>query len=273
MKWCDLRSALLPQEFYKHKSRGIKAIALLLLCAYLALFLSGALAVNRFVTGIYSDIADFVSKADSFSLSDGVFEFNSNAKQCYVEAIDMYLNIDTSLSYTSVPKLDKEYLVYLFIGNDGAYVLFDGYEFKISIAELYSQLGVFTFDDTLAKQYIPQGYGIVNNLIASVSVFIGVVMLVVLILAVLLLSIIVKHVARFAKFGLDYSQVLCISIGSFFYPFVLLAILFIFPNSVLFTAVYFSDLIRIFVAAILLYVIVAFYPLLQQKEKSKQSGK
>ena len=89
----------------------------------------------------------------------------------------------------------------------------------------------------------------------------------------LLLSIIVKYVAKLAKFGLDYSQVLYISVGCFIYPFIALAILFIIPNSVLFTAVYFSDLIRIFVAAILLYVIVAFYPMLQQKEKSKQSSK
>lgn len=273
MKWCDLRSALLPHEFHKHKSRGIKAIALLLLCAYLALFLSGALAVNRFVTGIYSDIAEFVLSADSFSLSDGVFEFNSNTKQCYIKAVDTYLHIDTSLSYTSASKPEEDHLAYLFLGNDGAYIYFDGLEFRISIAELYSQMGVFSFDDTLAKQYVPQGYGIVNNLVASISVFLCAVMLVVLVLAVLLLSIIVKHVARFAKFGLDYSQVLYISAGSFIYPFIALAILFIFPNSVLFTAVYFSDLIRIFVAAILLYVIAAFYPMLQQKEKSKQSGK
>ena len=273
MKWCEIRSALLPQEYSKHKSRGIKAIALLLLCAYLAVFLSGTIAVNRFVSGIYSDIAEFVLQSESFNLSNGTFEYNSNTKKCYVESLDAYIYIDTDTSYTSAPANEEKHLAYIFIGYDGAYILFDGIEFKVSIAELYAQMGAFAFDDALAKEYIPQGYGIVTNLVVCISVFLCVLLLVVLFAVILLLSLIVRFVVKLAKLSLDYSQILYICTGSFIWPFLVFTVLFVFPNSLLFSAVYLSDLIRIFVAAVLLYVIIALYPMLLQKEKSKSSGK
>lgn len=268
MKWTDIKSALLPHKYFSHKSRSIKTACLLLLCAYVTAFLCVTFSVKNFTGDIYGDITEFISAADDFSLAGDKFTFISEQKSCYIENIDFILTVDSDADYRDIPEnTDRTPLIYAFIAGNGVYVNFDGIEYSASISEIFNEVGEFDFTKTYVSGYLSGNTNILFNLVFSVLVFVALLFVFVTAIAVLLVSLIIRLIKALIKCRLDFKQILFISIGSLIYPILFTGVVFVFPNSILFVAVYFFDILRLLAAAVLLYVLFAIYPFFTSSSK------
>lgn len=268
MKLADIKSALLPHKYFSHKSRNVKTACILLLCAYVIAFLCITFSVKNFTGDIYSDITEFIYSADDFYLVGDKFTFISEQNSCYVQNIDFVLTVDSNADYHDVPEsTDRTPLIFAFVAGNGIYVNFDGFEYSASISEIFNEVGEFDFTKTYISGYLSGNTNIIFNLVFSVLVFIALLFVFVVLIAVLLISLIVRAVKSLIKCQLDFKQVMFISIGSLIYPILFSGIVFVFPNSILFIAVYFFDILRLLIAAVLLYVLFAMYPFFESSSK------
>ncbi len=267
MKLSDIKSALLPHEYVNNKSKSIKTVGLLLLFAYVLAFVGMSYAVGSFFNSVYEDVSAFVMSADEFYLSDGVFTFKGENGSCYIESIDSNIMIDTSSSYSDMKEElgGNEYIASAVIASDGFGVAFAGNEVWYSVSELYAMMGEFTFNKALVEEYIGEGENIISNLTVSIGAFVMVAFLPIFAVIILLISLVVRLMRRLTGTRLEFSQLLFVSCGSLIYPLLAVVLLCLFPNSVLFTAVYLFDILRLLTAEVLLYIFLAMYPFFGKK--------
>lgn len=269
MSLTDIKSALLPHKYILHKSKSIKTACFLLLCAYLISFVCIACSLRSFTNGIFKDVTSFLSQAENFELAGDKFTFVSDQKSCYIENIDLSLTVDTDADYHDVPENDdRTHLISVFIAGNGFYVNFDGIEYSLSINELFGKVGEFAFSKANIEGYLSSGTNILFNIIFSALIFAVLLFIFVIAVCVLLVSLIIRLIKSLIKCPLDFMQIMFISIGSLIYPVLFIGFISVFPNSVLFVAVYFFDILRLLVAAVLLYVLFAMYPFFTNSSKN-----
>lgn len=269
MSLTDIKSALLPHKYISHKSKSVKTACFLLLCAYLISFVCMACSLKSFTNGIFKDITNFISQSENFELVGDKFTFVSEQKECYIENIDLSLTVDTDADYHNVPEnSDRTPLITVFVAGNGFYVNFDGIEYMSSISELFNNVGEFAFSKDDIEGYLLGGTNILFNIIFSALIFAILLFIFVIAICVLLVSLIIRLTKSLIKCPLDFKQIMFISIGSFIYPILFIGFISVFPNSVLFTAVYFFDILRLLIGAVLLYVLFALYPFFTDSSKN-----
>lgn len=228
-----------------------------------------ACSLKSFTNGIFKDITNFISQSENFELVGDKFTFVSEQKECYIENIDLSLTVDTDADYHNVPEnSDRTPLITVFVAGNGFYVNFDGIEYTSSISELFNNVGEFAFSKDDIEGYLLGGTNILFNIIFSALIFAILLFIFVIAICVLLVSLIIRLTKSLIKCPLDFKQIMFISIGSFIYPILFIGFVSVFPNSVLFTAVYFFDILRLLIGAVLLYVLFALYPFFTDSSKN-----
>lgn len=272
MKLTDIKSALLPHKYCAHKSKSVGTPFLLLLCACLIAFVCVICSVKSFTDGIYDDITDFISSADNFYLSESGFSFIGKEKSCYIKNVDLIVNVDSDADYLNIPENgDRTPLISVFIAGNGINVNFDGLEYSASVAELYTKFGNLDFTKSDVDIYLNSSTNILFNAIFSLLLFILMLAVFILAVSVLLISLLIRLLNRICKCGFDFKQIMFISIGSFIYPILFGGLIFVFSDGILFCAVYGLDILRLFIGAVLLYILFAVYPIFVSVSKTDKT--
>ncbi len=272
MKLTDIKSALLPHKYSAHKSKNVRIVLLLLLCSYLIAFVCMTCSVKSFTDSIYEDAADFISSASDFYLTEEKFTFDGNEKSCHIKKIDLLLTVDTDADYQNAPENEERVpLISVFVAGNGIYLRLDSFEYSASIAELYSQFGDIDFTKSDVDAFLLSNKNVLFNTVFSVLIFVAILLLVVIAIAILLVSLIIRFLNSPFRCNLDFKQIMFISIGSFIYPVLFSGLIFVFPSGILFFAVYCFDILRLLVAAVLLYILCAIYPCLIATSKASKA--
>lgn len=272
MKLTDFKSALLPHKYFAIKSKNIRSVLFLLLCAYLVSFICVTCSIKSFTDGIYNDVTEFIASSDDFYLTEEKFTFIGNEKECYIRNINSVLNVDSDADYRELPeKGEIDPLISVFIAGNGINIKFNNTEYSASVSELYAQYGELDFTKADVDNYLNENANVLFNVVFSVFVFVAVLLLLVLTIAILLISLIIRLLNSPFKCNLDFKQIMFVSVGSFIYPVLFSGLIFLFPNGILFYAVYCFDILRLLVAAVLLYILCAIYPFLTATSKDNKA--